>query len=99
MPGCRQPAWRCELDHIEPFRPGQTGGGSTSAANLAAACRHHHRAKDGGGYRVAHGENGFRWTTPLNRTYLRPPTGLWRPAPEQVPVPAPPPDNSDPPPF
>ena len=99
MPGCRQPAWRCELDHIEPFCPGQTGGGSTSAANLAAACKHHHRAKDGGGYRVAHGENGFRWTTPLNRTYLRPPTRLWRPAPEQVPLPAPPPDNSDPPPF
>ena len=103
MPGCRQPAHRCELDHTEPFRPGQPTGGATSAANLAPGCKHHHRAKDGGGYRLDRGETGYQWTTPLSRTYLRPHTRLWQPVPEHAPVPPPVPPpplkDPDPPPF
>lgn len=98
MPGCRQPAWRCELDHRDPFRPGQPTGGCTSEANLDADCKHHHRAKDGGGYRVVRTTHGYEWTTPLDRTYIRPPTRLWRPAPEHIPAPTPAADP-DPPPF
>lgn len=98
MPGCRQPAHRCELDHIEPFRPGRPTGGSTSAANLAPACKHHHRAKDGGGFHLEQTDQGYRWTTPLGRTHTRPPTRLWQPPPQHPPLP-PPVEDPDPPPF
>lgn len=98
MPGCRQPAHRCELDHTMPFRPGQATGGSTSEANLALACKHHHRCKDGGGYRVERSARGYRWTTPLGRNYLRPHTRLWQAPPEHSSALQPAPDP-DPPPF
>lgn len=98
MPGCRQPAHRCELDHTEPFHPQRPTGGSTSADNLAPACKHHHRAKDGGGYHLDQTPAGYRWTTPLGRTYTRLPTRLWQPPPEPTPGP-PPPEDPDPPPF
>ncbi len=98
-PGCRQPAHRCELDHTEPFHPGQATGGSTSADNLAPACKHHHRAKDGGGHHLDHTTTGYHWTTPLDRTYTRPHTRLWQPPPEHTPPPPPPPEDPDPPPF
>ena len=65
LPGCRQPAHRCELDHIDPFRPGQPVGGPTSDINLGIECIHHHRAKDGGEFtltRTPDGTNGQpRW--------------------------------------
>ncbi|WP_420120807.1 DUF222 domain-containing protein [Nakamurella sp.] len=98
MPGCRQPAHRCELDHTEPFHPGQATGGSTSAANLAPACTHHHRAKDGGGYHLTRTDQGYRWTTTLGRTYTRPPTRLWTTPPDHTPD-EPPSKDPDPPPF
>jgi hypothetical protein len=99
MPGCRQPAWRCELDHREPFRPGHPTGGPTSDANLDADCKHHHRAKDGGGYRVARTDQGHQWTTPLGRSYTRPNTRLWQAPPDRAPGPSAPPEDPDPPPF
>ena len=99
MPGCRQPAHRCELDHTEPFRPGQATGGSTSDVNLAPGCKHHHRCKDGGGFGVERTDHGYRWTTPLGRDYLRPHTRLWQPAPDNVPAPPAPHQDPDPPPF
>jgi len=80
MPGCSQPAWRGQLDHIEPFHPGQNEGGTTSADNLGSPCQHHHRAKDGGGFTLNREENGtFRWVTPLGRSHTRPPVKLWEP--------------------
>jgi len=80
MPGCSQPAWRGQLDHVEPFHPGQTDGGSTSADNLGSPCQHHHRAKDGGGFTLSREEDGtFRWVTPLGRSHTRPPVKLWEP--------------------
>jgi hypothetical protein len=98
MPGCRQPAWRSELDHIDPFRPGQPVGGPTSDVNLGPACKHHHRAKDGGEFVLTRTPDGYRWTTPLGRNYTRPNTRLWQPTPENTPAPTPPTDP-DPPPF
>jgi len=80
MPGCSQPSWRGQLDHINPFHPGQEQGGSTSADNLGSPCQHHHRAKDGGGFALSRGEDGtFQWVTPLGRSYARPPVKLWEP--------------------
>ncbi|TKV57804.1 DUF222 domain-containing protein [Nakamurella flava] len=80
MPGCRQPAHRCDVDHREPFHPGRQIGGDTSAENLAVLCRRHHRAKDTGGYQLLRTEDGdHHWTTPLGRTYTRPHTRHWEP--------------------
>jgi len=80
MPGCSQPAWRGQLDHIDPFHPGHDQGGSTSADNLGSPCQHHHRAKDGGGFALSREEDGtFRWVTPLERSHTRPPVKLWEP--------------------
>lgn len=80
MPGCSQPAWRGQLDHVVPFHPGQDQGGSTSAANLGSPCHHHHRAKDGGGFALSREEDGtFRWVTPLGRSHARSPVALWEP--------------------
>ena len=81
-PGCRAPAVRTDIDHVEPYKPGQTVGGPTDVDNLASLCRHHHRAKDGGGSRLHHHPNtgDWTWTTALGRTYTRPVVSLWEPA-------------------
>ncbi|HYT10281.1 MAG TPA: DUF222 domain-containing protein, partial [Mycobacteriales bacterium] len=47
FPGCRQPAHRCDLDHVTPWPAGPTSG-----ANLFALCRHHHRLKHHTGWHV-----------------------------------------------
>jgi hypothetical protein len=85
MPGCRQPAHRCELDHIDPFRPGRPTGGHTCDCNLCPLCKHHHRAKDGGEFTLTRTPDGYHWTTPLGRTYTQPPTRLWEPTPTSPP--------------
>jgi hypothetical protein len=46
-PGCRQPAHRCDQDHLVPFP-----AGPTSQENVRPLCRPHHRAKTHGGWRV-----------------------------------------------
>ena len=81
-PGCRAPAARTDIDHVEPYKPGQTVGGATDVDNLASLCRHHHRAKDGGGSRLHHHPvtGDWTWTTALGRTYTRPVVSLWEPA-------------------
>ncbi len=47
FPGCHVDARACDLDHINPYVPPETGGppGQTHPDNLAALCRRHHRAK------------------------------------------------------
>ena len=40
VPGCEQPAGRCDIDHRQPF----STGGPTAVHNLNMLCRHHHRA-------------------------------------------------------
>lgn len=67
-PGCRQPAWRCEIDHRERFRT----GGATDPDNLACLCKHHHRAKDEGGFTLTRDTNGdHHWHTPLGTSSVR----------------------------
>jgi len=71
--GCSQPAWRCDVDHAQPF----SAGGPTSESNLSALCRHHHRAKDGGGWSLTiNADRSKTWTTPLGRARTEPPTRL-----------------------
>ena len=79
VPGCRQPAHRCEVDHVQKFRPGRPDGGRTDTTNLAILCRHHHRAKDAGAHHLGVDPitATWTWTTPLGRAYTRPPTPQW----------------------
>ena len=67
FPGCSRDSRRCDLDHIEPYRPLDDGGppGQTRLGNLAPLCRIHHRLKTHGRLtyeRLA--DNHYLWTTP-----------------------------------
>jgi Domain of unknown function (DUF222) len=71
-PICRQPAWRADLDHTEPFHL----GGRTCKCNLGGFCRTHHQVKQEPGWEVTQPRPGhFQITTPAGRTYdVRPDT-------------------------
>lgn len=71
FPGCRMPAWRCDLDHTISFKV----GGRTVRINLAALCRRHHRIKHLPGWACTQGPGGvLTWTTPHGKRYVtRPP--------------------------
>lgn len=63
--GCRQPAWRTDLDHTVPFPTGPT-----SHRNLGALCRRHHRVKHEGGWTLTQPEPGrFMWTSRAGHSY------------------------------
>ena len=65
-PGCRVPAYRCQIDHRIPWHH----GGPTLIDNLYSLCRQHHRAKDDAGFAYQPHSGGLRWTTPSGHTYL-----------------------------
>jgi hypothetical protein len=48
FPGCRIPAPRCDIDHVEPFRKDRPAEDQTRLDNLQPLCRHHHRLKTHG---------------------------------------------------
>jgi len=79
MPGCRQPSWRSENDHLLRAQPDKHTGkptlGTTQDTNLGPLCKHHHLAKDADrGFHVTRNPDGsYTWTTPLGRTHTRPP--------------------------
>jgi hypothetical protein len=63
---CRQPAWRCDLDHTEPYDQ----GGRTCACNLGCLCRFHHQLKQHRRWQLIQSAPGtFTWITPGGRTY------------------------------
>lgn len=72
-PYCGQPAWRCELDHVEPFDPKRPAEEQTTAANLEARCKHHHEQKTSGGWSVRRNPDtgDTEWTDPLGITFIR----------------------------
>lgn len=76
FPGCRVPASRCDLDHIEPFDDARPAEAQTHADNLHALCRHHHRLKTHHGWTPTRDpRTGITtWTSPLGRRSTRPPT-------------------------
>lgn len=64
---CRQPAWRCDLDHTTPFDQ----GGRTCACNLGGLCRFHHKIKQHPRWGLRQPAAGtFIWTTPTGRQYI-----------------------------
>ncbi|QTE28782.1 HNH endonuclease signature motif containing protein [Pengzhenrongella sicca] len=77
--GCRMPAWRCDLDHRDPYDHNHPDlGGQTCAENLHSLCRHHHRAKTYGGWHpdldTTTGDTW--WTSPTKHRYKRPATDV-----------------------
>jgi hypothetical protein len=66
FPFCRQPAWRGDLDHTQPW----DRGGLTCSCNLGGLCRAHHILKQHPGWQLIQSAPGlFRWTTPAGRSY------------------------------
>ncbi|WP_344716750.1 HNH endonuclease signature motif containing protein [Gordonia defluvii] len=46
IPGCDQPAWHCDIDHVEEYdHTNPTTGGQTTADALSTKCRLHHNLK------------------------------------------------------
>jgi hypothetical protein len=65
-PGCRQPAHRCDLDHLTPFPAGPTTSG-----NLRPLCRSHHNEKTHGGWRADISRDGsLTWVTKHGYRFL-----------------------------
>ncbi|HVB43830.1 MAG TPA: DUF222 domain-containing protein [Streptosporangiaceae bacterium] len=70
FPTCRQPAWRCDLDHTRPYDQ----GGRTCSCNLGGLCRFHHQLKQHVRWQLTQPTPGtFIWTTPAGRTYTTQP--------------------------
>jgi len=92
FPSCRQPARRCDLDHVTPWPDGPT-----AAANLISLCRHHHRLKHSGRWAVTADRDGaVTWTAPTGRTYGTRPSPVTDPAPRRQPPPTAPPGHGRP---
>ncbi|GAA2007606.1 DUF222 domain-containing protein [Nakamurella flavida] len=82
FPSCRQPAWRCDIDHRNPYdhhRP--TAGGPTTTTNLDPLCRRHHLFKHHTDWTLRRNQPsptdpaglGITWTSPTGHTYPDPP--------------------------
>jgi hypothetical protein len=68
-PGCRMPAYDCDLDHRDAY----SRGGRTHNDNLAPLCRHHHMMRHHTPWEYERlPEGDHKWTSALGHTYLRP---------------------------
>ena len=68
FPGCRQPAFQCDLDHRKP----RSQGGPTHNDNLGPLCRHHHMMRHHAPWQLLRLPDGdHRWVSPLGHSYLR----------------------------
>ncbi len=75
FPGCRQPVWRCDVDHTVDHQH----GGPTTVCNLAHLCRRHHVMKHQTAWRVEQQDSGaLVWTSPLGRVYTDTPASTLR---------------------
>ncbi len=67
-PGCRMPAYDCDLDHRKAY----SKGGPTHNDNLGPLCRYHHMAKHHAPWDLERMSNGdHSWTSPLSHVYIR----------------------------
>jgi hypothetical protein len=74
FPSCRQPVWRCDLDHREPFdHADPTVGGPTSPDNLDPYCRRHHLMKHHTDWRVRPDRESYalHFTSPTGHRYTK----------------------------
>lgn len=88
FPTCNQPGYRCDYEHIKPYRPGD----ATCACNGALACRRHNRCKINTGWGYTLNDDGsFTWTTHTGHQYRGEPIERWLGGPSRR-------NPSDPPP-
>ena len=83
FPFYRQPAWRCDLDHRDPFDHHHTDqGGPTTTDNTGPLCRRHHLFKSHTGWHptVDTTRLVINWTSPTGHTYRRRPRATTPPA-------------------
>ncbi len=73
FPGCRRLARDCQSDHLVPWPQGPS-----TARNTSSECTHHHQAKHHYFTVTREQDGSLRWTTPLDRSYLRRPRPLLR---------------------
>jgi hypothetical protein len=92
VPGCRRPAYQCQLDHRRPWPDGET-----SVENLQPLCKRHHDMKHSAGWTVNRlGDGSYEWLSPTRHRYrYRPPE---HPVPTEQPA-TPPAEDDDPPPY
>jgi len=84
FPGCRQPFWRCDIDHSHDA----ARGGETSEGNLAHLCKRHHMLKHATDWQVRQlGGGTLEWTSPTGLTYIDVPTPTLRFVPDGDPPP------------
>ena len=89
-PGCNQPAWRCDMDHVTPFPHGPSAVGNTTTL-----CRRDHTTKTTGDLQILEhlADGTTRWRTRDGQT------GITPPRPYLPPPPDPPPQDDEPCPF
>ena len=69
FPGCRQPAYRADIDHAQSWE----SGGETKLENLGLLCRRHHRLKTHGRWAlVSNSDGSCEWTSPVGKSYFVP---------------------------
>ena len=96
FPSCRQPAWRCDLDHHDPFNHTHPDrGGATDEANLGPLCRPHHLLRHHCGWSsTRRADHSHEWISPTRHHYLDPPRALTLPGELLTPTPPPPPTRT-----
>jgi hypothetical protein len=74
FPSCRQPVWRCDIDHREPFDHQEPQrGGRTDKENTGPFCRRHHLIKHHTDWRFRVDPKRFvvEWISPTGHRYLK----------------------------
>ncbi len=74
FPSCRQPSWRCDIDHQNPFdRQYPERGGPTTPDNTAPMCRRHHLYKHHTDWHVHADPTDLvvTWASPTGHSYTR----------------------------
>ena len=72
FPSCRQPVWRCDIDHRDAFNHHDPEhGGRTDDENAGPFCRRHHLVKHHTDWRIRVSPERFTldWTSPTGHQY------------------------------
>ncbi len=91
FPSCRQPTWKCDLDHRTPFdHQHPDNGGPTDPCNLDPLCRRHHLMKHHSTWTQQRQPDGtMTWRSPTGHTYTDPPREITLPGELLTPTPTP----------
>ncbi len=72
FPSCRQPVWRCDIDHREPFdHRHPDDGGATTVENTGPFCRRHHLFKHHTEWQIRPDPSAYalNWVSPTGHRY------------------------------